>query len=265
MKRIKWIALSLVVLVIIAVVIVMLSLDSIVRSQVESQAGSSLNLPTTLAGASVSLFGQSLSLSDLQIGSPKGFSAPHMLTLGGAKVGVSISNLRKTPIGVDQITIDKPMLLIEQANGKFNFQAITDQPSKAPADGAEPVKLIIHDLAINNATVVLRPGIPGLNTEMTIPIPTLHLTDIGTGDGNKNGVAIREVVMLTITALAKQASEAGNLPGDLKNLLSINADQLKAQVTGMVDKQIKNVTDNASKAIEKGIGDILKQPQPKQK
>src|SRR5450432_2585806 len=138
MKILKWAVIIVVVLVVAIFLGVWLGLDGIVRKTVETQATSSLNLPTTLAGANVSIFGQSLSLSDLQISSPQGFSSPKMFTLGGAKVGVSVSQLRADPIGVQQIVIDKPVLSIEQANGKFNFQVLLNNPSKSPAEAGSP-------------------------------------------------------------------------------------------------------------------------------
>ena len=195
MRYFKWIALVVVALIIVVVVGVWLELDSIVRSEVQSQATSSLNLQTTLAGANVSLFGGSLGLSDLQIASPQGFNAPRMFTLGGAKVGVSISQLRSDPIGIQKIEIDQPMLVIEQSGGKFNFQVLMDKPSQQspdagqPSDGkrqpGEPMRLVIHELAINNAKVVIRPGVPMIDKEINIPIPSFAMQEIGNSAATK--------------------------------------------------------------------------------
>ncbi|HVT91083.1 MAG TPA: AsmA family protein [Tepidisphaeraceae bacterium] len=279
MKKLKWIGGGVVLLIIVAVVVVFLMLNGIVRSVVETQATSSLNLQTTLGGANVSLLGGSLGLSDLQIASPKGYEAPRMFTLDGVKVGVSVGHLRADPIAVDQIVVDKPHLVIEQSGGKFNFQTLMDQPSAQPAENdkpatgtreaGQPIRLIINDLKINNAVVVIRPGIPGLSKEINVPIPSVELKDIGTADGNKNGVAIKQVVMLAITALAQKATELGDLPPEVKQLLSLNVDQVKQQVTAVVNKQVGKITSeitkqlpgdvgkDAGKAIEKGLGGLL--------
>lgn len=283
MKKLKWIAGSLVLLLIIIVVIVFMSINGIVRNVVESQATSSLNLQTTLASANVSLLGGSLGLNDLQIVSPTGFSAPRMFMLDGVNVGVSVGNLRGDPIAVDRVVIDKPKLVIEQAGGKFNFQTLMDlQPKQAPESGkpgdgtreqGEPIRLIVRDLSINNATVVLRPGIPGLASEINIPIPSLQLKDIGMGEGNKNGVAIKEVVMVTITSLAQKATESDLIPAEAKQLLSLNVDQVKQRVVAEVNKQVGKITQDlskqvsdqvgkeAGKAIEQGIGNFLNRGQ----
>ena len=281
MKYLKWTLIVIVLLVVVVIGGVWLAIDSIVRRGVETQATSSLNLQTTLAGANVSIFGGSLSLSDLQIASPDGFSAPRMFTLGGAKVGVSLSQIRSDPIGIQQIEIDKPALVIEQAGGKFNFQVLMDKPSQQspdsgnPGDGkrqeGEPIRVVIHDLAINNPQVVIRPGIPGLKNEIQLSLPSFHMQNIGSGEGNQNGVAIKQVVMQVVTALVQKASESDSLPPEVKQLLSLNVGALKAQLATQLNKQITNITNgvgknlpgdvgkNAGDAIQKGLGGLLKQ------
>ena len=61
-------------------------LDRIVKTTIETQATSSLSLQTTLNSASLALLGGKVNLSQLQIGSPKGFTAPHMFEMGNLGV-----------------------------------------------------------------------------------------------------------------------------------------------------------------------------------
>src|SRR6185295_1329881 len=117
---------------------------------VETQATASLNTPTKVGGASVSIFGGKVGLDDIAVSSPQGFSAPQMVSLDGLNVAVSYGQLRKDPITVDQIVIDKPNLVIEQSGGKFNFKVLMDQQPKQPEGGKEPMRLIIIDLQVNN-------------------------------------------------------------------------------------------------------------------
>src|SRR5204862_5469499 len=131
----------------------------------QSQATQQLGVQTTLGGASVSIFGGNLGLKELEISSPQGFSAPRIFTLGGTDVDVSLGQLRKDPVHVQSVSIRQPMLVIEQSNGKFNFKALMDQMPQGPQqtdktpDGKEPLKLIIDTLSVNDAQVVVKPGI----------------------------------------------------------------------------------------------------------
>jgi hypothetical protein len=256
-KAIKWIALSVLLLVIVVIGVVWFYLNSIVKHTVETQATASLNLPTTLGGANVSLLGGSFGLSDLQIASPPGFSADKMFKLGGVKLGVNYSDLKQKPIRVASINIDKPQLVIEQKGGKFNFQALVDQESKAPpAEEGEPIKLIINELTVNGAQVTIKPGIPGLDKDINIPIPSMSLKNIGTAEGNQNGVAIKEVVGQVVTALTAEASKSDALPPEVRQLLSLNVAQVAQKLQGEFNKQLGAISGDVNKA----LGDIAKDP-----
>ena len=130
MKKIRRILLVLVLLLVAVGAYVYFYLDNLVKSTVETQATNSLNLPTTLGSAHLALFGGNVSLNELQIASPKGFSAPHMLELGKLGVAVDYGQLRQDPIRIKQIALDKPKFVLEQVDGKWNFKAVMDQQPK---------------------------------------------------------------------------------------------------------------------------------------
>jgi len=286
MKRLKWIVLVVVVLVVAVLIGVWMNLNRIVRSTVETQATASLNTPTKVGGASVSIFGGKVGLDNIAVSSPQGFSAPQMVSLGGLNVAVSYGQLRKEPITVDQIVIDKPNLVIEQSGGKFNFKVLMDQQPKQPSDGKEPMRLIINDLQVKDAKVVLRPGIPGLSNEIQVPIPSFALKDIGSGDGAKNGAAVKEVVMLLVTTMAGKAAESDQVPpeirlllkGDVQAIAQEMAAKYGAKLAGEITKNLKGelgdvaggVIDAATKgkdpgkAIQEGLGGLLNKGEKKQ-
>lgn len=256
-KTIKWILLSLVLLVIIGIGIIWFYLNGIVKHTVESQATASLNLPTTLDSASVSLFGGKFGLNDLQIASPPGFTADRMFKLGGVNVEVNYSDVKQQPIKIAKINIDKPRLVVEQQNGKFNFQSLMDQQSKAPPkEDGEPIKLIINELNLTGAEVVLKPGIPGFEKDIVIPVPSLNLKAIGTADGNQNGVAIKQVVGEVVTALTAAASNSDQVPPEVRALLNLNIAKVSQQLSAEFNKQLGAVSGDLNKA----IGDIAKNP-----
>src|ERR1043165_1187127 len=99
-KIIKWIVLAVISILIVGGLIVYFSLNGIIKNTIQTQATTSLNLQTTLGSANLSLFGGKLKLSNLDIGSPSGFAAPHMFSLNGVDVGVHYGQLRDDPIHV---------------------------------------------------------------------------------------------------------------------------------------------------------------------
>ena len=96
---------------------VWMTFNRIVRNTVETQATASLNTPTKSGGAErfnlrrEGRFGRHRRLVAARI------HLPQMVSLGGLNVAVSYGQLRKDPITVDQIVIDKPNLVIQQAAG----------------------------------------------------------------------------------------------------------------------------------------------------
>ncbi len=276
-KMLKVIVLGLLAVILIVFGVVWFNLNGIVRRTVETQASSSLDLKTTLGGANVSLFGGSVSLNDLKIASPPGFKAEQMMTLGEAGVQVALSKLREDPIHISQVNIDKPHIVIEAQGTKLNFQAVMDQKSKTPTEPsdsskpAEPLKMIIDELNLTGAQVALRPGlsIGGLKEEYTLTIPNVTLRNIGQGEGAQNGAAIKEVVVKVLAAVAEAAAKSDQLPPELKQLLNLNVDAVKARVGEEINKQVDKVTSDLEKKlgekipqgtkddVEKGIGDLL--------
>jgi len=267
MKTIRRIVLALVLLVVVGVFILYKSLDHILKTSVETEATKSLNLQTTLGAASLSLFGGELKLDDLKIASPPGFAAPAMLGMGSTDLKVTYGQLRSQPIHVANITLDKPLLVIENINGSLNFKKAADgmpksstSPSKpggstpAPSGSSSSTKMVIDDLTIKDATVVVRPGFPGLPPEITIPIATFTMKNVGTSDDAQNGAALQDVVMQVITAMASHASASGKLPLNLQSLLNGNiSDVLK----GFGDEAQKRVMAVIPPDISKNLNGLL--------
>jgi uncharacterized protein involved in outer membrane biogenesis len=264
LNPLKWyrtvkILVSLVLLLLIGVVVLYMYRNALVRSAVESQANSSLGVKTTLKSADLGLFGGTLELGDLRIGSPQGYRAEQMFTLNEMDLGVNYGDLRKEPIRVKRIVIDKPKAVLEYEGGKFNFQALMDQMAgKNPKtdQGKEPVKLIVEELTVKDAAVSVRA--PMLPNEITINIPTVTLNNVGTGEGSQNGAAIREVIGATMSALAAKAAESPQLMNfdQLRGQLEAQARQVASKVSKQLEDQVNSLTrkleDDLGKAIPAG-------------
>jgi uncharacterized protein involved in outer membrane biogenesis len=272
MKLIIRIALGLALLVVIGVVILLFSLDGIIRSEVQSQATSSLNLQTTLGSASLSIFGGKVTLGDLAIASPKGFTAPEMFTLNSTTLAVNYSQLRSEPIHISSVVLTGPVLVVENSGATLNIQAAMNQmpSSAAPTPGptsqpsAAPMKLIIDTLTVENAQVVVKPGnLPGLSSvlpaDITVPVPSITLTNIGNGQGNGNGAAINDIIMKVITAMADSASKSGALPDALKSVLQLNVSGMTSQLGGKFASQLNaiGVPANLGQGIQSGLTNLI--------
>ena len=109
------------------------------------------------------------------------------------------------------------------------------------------MKLVIDDLQINNAVVSFLPGLPGMDKQIDVTIPSLEMKNIGNGDGSQNGAAIKDVVVKVASALASAAAKSGKVP--------VNVNQL---VDGAVKQVLGNsVSPGTGDAISKGLEGLL--------
>jgi uncharacterized protein involved in outer membrane biogenesis len=247
MKRlIKWGLLAVVLVVVGVALVYYFYINSIVKSVVETQGTKQMNLKTELDSARVAIFGGEVGLDDLKIANPQGFSSDSMFKLDKIDVKAPLSQLKGNPKRVTNITLDKPKLLIERANGQFNFKAAIEQmPGKTgpdqprspqePPPAGEEMKLIIDELVIKDAVVVIRPGLDDLLAkvlpkEITLSIPTVTMKNIGNDASAQNGAAMRDVAQQVITVLAAKAADSNGLPPELKGLLTLDLNKVMAEL-----------------------------------
>ena len=265
----KWITrivVAVVLLLLVGGAVLYFSLNGIIRGQVEQQSTKSLNLATALQGANFSPFAGNLSLTNYQVASPPGFSPQPMLELGGLDVKVSYGQLRGDPVRVRAITIDRPKLLLEQVNGKFNVKALADnlpppkpgEPTQPSAEG-EKLRLIIDQITVRDPQVVLRPGIPGLAQEIPISVGTFEMKNVGSGEGSQNGAAVKQIVTELVTTLAAKASQSGGIPAQLKALLDGNLTEVAQKyIPGEAGKVVGSLlNEQALKDPGKALGSAV--------
>lgn len=229
MKRIvKRSCLGALVVAIVVVIVVLLSLDGIIRRTVASQSTASLNLQTRLDSASLSLRGGQLSLDGLSIAAPPGFGAVEMFALKSVAVTVSYAQLAGDPIHINQITLQSPRLVVEHRSGRMNVMAAIQGMPKGENSDSSKLRLIIDAMELKETTVVFRPGIPLLKAEYTFVLPTIALQNIGNADGAASGAAIKDVLTLVLTAIMQKAGESDALPVGLGALFRKDAPAARA-------------------------------------
>jgi hypothetical protein len=285
-KKLKWVVLAIVGLFIVAIVGVVVFLDSIVRSAVERGTSQSLALNTTLADADVGLLSGDVALGQLNIANPEGFTAPQMLSLGKVSLDTSYGKVFGTPSSVDALVVDKPKLVLEFKGSKSNLKTVADnlassggdQPTKPADPNAKPLKLIIDQLRVSGAQVEVISDIAALGTPYLIDIPTIEMTGIGNADGNRNGEEAGKIVSQIITRLTIEAQKSGKMPPQLAAILNGDLDamikniggrfeqqagQLKAQAMQQVDafkgqaqEKVGEVTGKAQEQVEKMKGEL---------
>jgi uncharacterized protein involved in outer membrane biogenesis len=245
MKR--WISRTLIGLVVALIVVFVaaaFSLGAILKRGVERIAPSATRVDVKLESAEVWLFAWRVHLSGIVFGNPPGYRTPSSLEVNDVTVRFKPSTVFSDKLVVESIKIKKPILTWEGGLSDSNLKKIernlndyigsssTAPDSKAPPSSpAKPErKLQVNDLEIIGAKLQLNTALSGGRT-IVVPIPDIHLTDLGTGP---QGITPVEVAQRALHAVLNDAA---------KEVVK-NGGQLEKEAYGGAKSAVKKATDS---------------------
>ncbi len=227
------------------------NLDSLVKAAIEKYGSAATQTSVTADSAKLSLTSGSGTVSGLSIGNPSGFASPRALGVGAISVQLDTASLPGNgPIVLKTINIAQPQINYEVTGGvsltgvstASNLQIIQNnvknyagRVAAAPPQGGAPArKEIINDLYVTGGKVNLIATTVLHGKKITVPLPPIHLTNIGRAGGGATPAQIASQIISAITsqaartgaaALTQQVKAAaggalpGNVGGTLKGLL----------------------------------------------
>ena len=250
MKKLKKILLGigigLVALIVIAMIVVSFFLGSIVKTGIETVGPKITQTTLTVNAVDLSLLTGSAKIKGLVIGNPAGYKAPNSISVGLAAVSVSPMSVLSGKIVVKSVRVESPEITFEgNPFGANNLKKIqdnvnaaaaslqsspsTNQPAKTAVPAKPGKKLEVDDFLITGAKV-------HFGTGPTLPLPDIHLTDLGKGPEG-----------ITPTDLTKQV---------LSEVVSGTIKAVGSAVTNIGKDAGKAVGGGANK-ITKGIGNLF--------
>jgi len=255
-KKLMTIVAVLVAVVVVIVLVVGLSLNSIVRKAIVTVAPMVLGVPVELEGAAVSPLRGKVVLEGFALGSPEGFDEPAMFRVGRVSVRAKISSFLSDELVVHEVEIDRPEMTLEVEGTRTNWGALIAQLEKkeeataeAPAEEAAKAqkKIRIGVIRFTNGKVRIS-GLPLAGSE-GIPLPSLEITEFGTGDATAVTVAtmVKAIVRSLYMAIVQAADKI--IPADQLKKLGLDA--------GAVVKDLGGTGVEAAKGLFKGIKDAL--------
>ncbi|HZF02142.1 MAG TPA: AsmA family protein [Methylomirabilota bacterium] len=251
MKKIFFsVIIVLILLVIVAGVVVGLNLDRIVKKSVEIYGPQIVKVPIGLDAVHIALLTGSARIEGLVVGNPEGYKTPHAMTVGKISVGVNPASLLSDKIVVRSIKVESPEITFEGGFGGNNLTAIKNNVSGTAQKGGPVVtnsvgqpkpakKLEVDEFVITGAKVSGTLALFGKDiTVKNLPLPPIHLTNLGKGS---NGITatdltkqvVDEITITTIQALGKYAS---NLGSGAVNLGSTNVNRIKQGIGNLFHK-----------------------------
>lgn len=231
----------LVVVVAVGVYVFLGSLNDIVRAAVEKVGSDMTQTSVTLNEVDIELTSGKGALRGFAVTNPSGFSDDAAFKFDEVTVDLDIASVRSDPIVIKEIVIQGPNVVYEFGeDGDNNLNRLNKNvQSKAGSGGSSSKSGDTPNIVIEN--VYLRDGTvsvvaPLLNEKMSVPLPTIHLTDIGK---EGKGATPEEIADQLMAAVLKGAQDA---------VAQAKIDVSK--LTGAAMEEVNKATEDAQKAIE---------------
>jgi hypothetical protein len=102
--------------------------------------------------------------------------------------------------------------------------------------------------------------------DVTLPIPSITIKNIGNADGADNGAGIKDVIMQVLSAMATEASTDKGIPKQFRGLLKLNVASIGSQFGPKFQSQLSSLglpTDlsklgkDPGKSLQSALGNLL--------
>lgn len=243
------------VVLVAVVAVVGFFLGDVVKAGMESIGPKVTQTPLTVDAVKISVLTGSVSLNNFALGNPDEYrsKSPNAITVGKAAVSVSPMSLLSDKIVVKNIEVRGPEIIFEgNPLGANNLKKILDNvnaltggsesnpaDTNAPASPAEKQpgkKLQVDNVLIAGAKVHFNGA--------TLPLPDIHLQNLGTGpDGITPAALVKDILSEIDVATVKAVIDS--------------ATKLGKGATDAAKEATKSLSDEASK-IGKSFGNLLK-------
>ena len=191
------------VIAIVAVVILLGSLDKIVKNVMEGAGSELMGVPVTVADVDIKVFGGAAQITGFDIANPAGYTTEDAFKMDLIRLDIGLLSLLKSPIVIEELIIDSPVVTLEvKKDGQSNLQELLDninrnadkadekaaeeepekEPKKEPKKKSEapkePTRLAFGKLIIKGVTVnIIQEGEE--KKPVSVTIPPIELTDVG--------------------------------------------------------------------------------------
>lgn len=201
-KRNLMIWFMLLVLAIVAAVFWFLAnLGDRLKAAVEEGGAAAARVSVTLAEAEVKPAQGRATLRGLVVGNPPGFKTDHAFAVGAIAVKIDAATITKDVVIVTEVVVQDLKANYELGANGSNIDAIRKNVERlagggSPGDGP---KIIIEDLYIRGGTLTVSAAALGGKT-LTMPLPDIHLSDIGKDQGGATATEAAAQVMAALTS-----------------------------------------------------------------
>jgi len=251
MKTLLKVSVIVVLLIIVALTMIGVYLNSIIKAGVEAVGPKITGTTVKLDAVDLFPFSGQGRLKGLVVGNPPGFQAERAFKLADAKVKVDLKSALSDKLIIEEILIDGPEITYEGGPSGSNISKIQENvaafgKSVAPKEAAESKsqrrdptqkKVQINHFIVKNAQLNASTSMLKGKTLM-IPMPDIHLKDIGKDSG---GVTVQTAAAEIFAAVNKSVVQSVASSGKLLEKAAEAAGEAAKNIGGEAGKTIEGI------------------------
>jgi hypothetical protein len=248
------------------------------KAGVEAGATQALKVPVAVEEVNLSILAGQAGVKNLIVDNPAGYQNEKMLEVGEAKVDLAVLSALSDTVIIEDISLEKVSVVLEQKGLTNNIQEVLDGMSSesAKAETKEEVsekpakKLLVKKLEIREVAVKVKLlPIPGKKDTLTMKLSPITMTDLGSDDKLDIAMLSSKILLAIVEGIAKQG--VGILPDEIIGPMGDKLKSLGAAAeavlggTGEVLKEGQKATEKVleetqkvGEDIKKGLGDLFK-------
>lgn len=186
------------------------SIGAVVKAAVE-KIGSDLTQTTvSLDDVEISLSDGRGSFHGLRMTNPSGFADDDAFAFDEVTIVLDLASLTSDTIVIKEVTVKEPRILYELSDKGTNIEKIqrnvktSQQSSASGGSDGNGRSFVIENLYLRDGTVsVAASGL--VDRKLTVPLPDVHLTDVGRDSG---GASPGDIVEQTLAAIGNGITTA---------------------------------------------------------
>lgn len=202
------------------IVFVLTNINGIVKSAIEHYGSAAAKTSVRVSSVSIKLTEGAGTIEGLTVANPRGFSSPHVLSLGSISVRIEPSTVTSDVVVIDEVRISAPQVVYEMNDSRVSNvdvlkrnigSQVPSEPKRSP--GAKKAadkekRLRIKKLIIKAARVEVRVAGLGEKPE-TVTLQKIEITDIGGLAGATPEQAAKQILSAIMGQVTNEVGRAG--------------------------------------------------------
>lgn len=222
MNKFNIIAGSIIVSLVLLFVVLMLSINSIVKSGIEDIGSEMTGTAVTVQSVSISPFSGKGTIKGFQVANPGDYDQEHAFSVEDFSISLKPLSVFTDEVIVHEIIITSPRIYVEQQLPSNNINTIMQNIRNVSSGETTDTRLVIEHFLMSNGTVELYSEVGG-ERSARVEISSVELHDLGRGGGRQ---AVEEIILKIAEDISARA---------LRGAAESGAEQLRDAIRDLLD------------------------------